>query len=204
VPALKLQVSGVAILSIQFLIHTSSSICICLVWRICMMPDAFPMCEASASERVLAEPFWKAPRSPERSSRYESCQPCYRVMVLRKRVTPRVGGEPKIVAKRDPSVSNSPGKAFFRWTWTFIWARGKWRGFSRRAPQESDQRSTDFVLLRGVIFERVSFSPSFFHFFLRSDPQFCCPPEIGQGFLLHFCFLFALRHPFPVPNPKKN
>jgi len=25
------------------------------------------MCAASASERVLAEPFWKAPRSPERS-----------------------------------------------------------------------------------------------------------------------------------------
>jgi len=28
------------------------------------------MCEASASERVLAEPFWKAPRSPDRSSRW--------------------------------------------------------------------------------------------------------------------------------------
>ena len=70
VAALKLQVSGVAILSVQFLIpwHASSSICICLVWRICMMPDAFLMCAASASQRVLAEPFWKAQRSPERNS----------------------------------------------------------------------------------------------------------------------------------------
>ena len=31
-----------------------------------MMPDAFLMCAASAFERVLAEPFWKALRSPER------------------------------------------------------------------------------------------------------------------------------------------
>jgi len=64
-----MQVSGVAILSLQFLIHASSSICIYFVWCICMMPDTFLMCVASASERVLAEPFWKAPRSPERSSR---------------------------------------------------------------------------------------------------------------------------------------
>ena len=34
------------------------------------MPDAFLMCAASASKRVLAEPFWKAPRSPERGIRY--------------------------------------------------------------------------------------------------------------------------------------
>ena len=60
----------VAILSAQFLIHASSSICICLVWRICMMPDALLMYAASASERVLAEPFWKAPRSPEKGIRY--------------------------------------------------------------------------------------------------------------------------------------
>jgi len=46
--------------SIQFLIHASSSICICLVRRICMTPCAFLMSAASASERVLAEPFWKA------------------------------------------------------------------------------------------------------------------------------------------------
>ena len=32
-------------------------------------PRRFLMCVASASERVLAEPFWKAPQSPERSSR---------------------------------------------------------------------------------------------------------------------------------------
>jgi len=35
-----------------------------------MMSDTFLMCAASASERVLAEPFWKAPRSPERSFRW--------------------------------------------------------------------------------------------------------------------------------------
>ena len=66
----KLWYSRLVSLSVQFLIHASSSICICLVWRICMMPDAFLMCAASASERVLVEPFWKAPRSPERSSRW--------------------------------------------------------------------------------------------------------------------------------------
>ena len=32
------------------------------------MPDAFLMRAVSASARVFAEPFWKAPRSPERSS----------------------------------------------------------------------------------------------------------------------------------------
>ena len=31
-----------------------------------------------------------------------------------------VGGKPKIVDKRDPSVSNFAWKAFFRWTWTSI------------------------------------------------------------------------------------
>jgi len=58
----KLWYSRLVSLSVQFLIHASSSICICLVWCICMMPDAFLMCVASASERVLAEPFWKKPR----------------------------------------------------------------------------------------------------------------------------------------------
>jgi len=53
-------------LSVQFLIHASSSI-------ICMMPDAFLMGAASASECVLVEPSWKAPRSPERGSRYVYC-----------------------------------------------------------------------------------------------------------------------------------
>jgi len=60
VAALNLRVSGVAILSVEFPIHASSSICICLVWRICMTPGTFLMCAASASEGVLAEPFWKA------------------------------------------------------------------------------------------------------------------------------------------------
>jgi len=69
----KLWYSRLVSLSVQFLIHASSSICICLVLRICMMPDAFLMCAASASERVLAEPFWKAPRSPERSLRSTHC-----------------------------------------------------------------------------------------------------------------------------------
>ena len=57
-PALKVRVSGAAILSVQFLIHTSSesSIRICLS-RICMTPDAFLMCAASAFERVLVESF---------------------------------------------------------------------------------------------------------------------------------------------------
>jgi len=36
---------------------------------------------------------------------------------------------------------------------------------SRRAPQESDQGSSDFVLFWVVNFGWVSFSPSFFHFF---------------------------------------
>jgi len=62
----KLWYSRLVSLSVQFLIHASSSICICLVWR----PDAFLMCAVSASERVLAEPFWKAPRSPESSIRF--------------------------------------------------------------------------------------------------------------------------------------
>jgi len=65
VAALKLQVSGVAILSVQFLIHASSSICICPVWRICMTTGAFLMCAASVSERVLAKPIWKARDLPE-------------------------------------------------------------------------------------------------------------------------------------------
>jgi len=51
--------------SVQFLIHASSSICICLVWRICMTPGAFLMCAASVSERVLAEPFWIARDLPK-------------------------------------------------------------------------------------------------------------------------------------------
>ena len=46
--------------SVQFLIHASSSICICLVWRIGMTSCTFLMCTASVSERVLAEPFRKA------------------------------------------------------------------------------------------------------------------------------------------------
>jgi len=37
-----------------------------------------------------------------------------------------VGGNPKIVAKRDPSVSNSAWKAFFRWTWTAILLPENW------------------------------------------------------------------------------
>ena len=74
VAALKLQVSGVAFLSVQFLIHASSSICIWVVWRICMMPGAFLMCAASSSLQsiykeflyfifaiiLIREPFWKA------------------------------------------------------------------------------------------------------------------------------------------------
>ena len=36
-----------------------------------------------------------------------------------------MGGKPKIVAKRYPSVSNSTWKAFFRWTWTFIFTTWK-------------------------------------------------------------------------------
>ena len=36
-----------------------------------------------------------------------------------------VGGKPQIVAKPDPSVSNSAWKAFFRWTWTSIFATWK-------------------------------------------------------------------------------
>ena len=69
VAALKLQVSGVVILSVQFLIHVSLSICIRLVWRICMMPDAFLMCMASAPGRVLAQPFRQIPQFPKRGSR---------------------------------------------------------------------------------------------------------------------------------------
>jgi len=38
-------------LSVQFLIRTSSSINICLVWCICVLPDTFLTCAASASER---------------------------------------------------------------------------------------------------------------------------------------------------------
>ena len=37
-----------------------------------------------------------------------------------------VGGKPKIVAKRNPSVSNSAFKAFFRWTWTSILLPKNW------------------------------------------------------------------------------
>ena len=37
-----------------------------------------------------------------------------------------VGGQPKIVAKRDSSVSNSAWKAFFRWTWTSILLPKSW------------------------------------------------------------------------------
>jgi len=52
------------------------------------MPDAFLMCVASASERVLAEPFWKALRSPERSSCYKQspthCQSCFSLSLVTK------------------------------------------------------------------------------------------------------------------------
>jgi len=51
--------------SVQFLIHASSSNCICLVWRICMTPCAFLMCTAPVSGRILAEPFWKARDLPQ-------------------------------------------------------------------------------------------------------------------------------------------
>jgi len=51
--------------SVQFLIHASSSICICFVWRICITPGAFLMCTASVSEHVLAELFWKARDLPK-------------------------------------------------------------------------------------------------------------------------------------------
>jgi len=37
-----------------------------------------------------------------------------------------VGSKPKIVHKRDPSVSNSAWKAFFRWTWTSILLPENW------------------------------------------------------------------------------
>jgi len=37
-----------------------------------------------------------------------------------------VGGKPKIVDKRDPSVSNSAWKAFFRWTWTSLLLPENW------------------------------------------------------------------------------
>jgi len=36
-----------------------------------------------------------------------------------------VGGNPRIIAKRDPSVSNSAWKAFLRWTWTSIFTTWK-------------------------------------------------------------------------------
>ena len=70
----------------------------------------------------------------------------------------RGGGEIRIEAKRDPSVSNSTWESIFQTKVDFQGLR------TRRAPQESDQSSTDFVLFRGVVFERGSFSPSFFHF----------------------------------------
>jgi len=66
----KLWCSREVSLSIQFLIHTSSSpmICVCLVWLvwlICVTPSAFLTCAASVPERVLAEPFWKARDLPK-------------------------------------------------------------------------------------------------------------------------------------------
>ena len=77
VPALELWVSRVVILSVQFLIHASSLICICLVWRICMTPGAFLMCAVSVSERVLAELIQESSRwSPGRVSRCLWCHWC--------------------------------------------------------------------------------------------------------------------------------
>jgi len=61
---------------LQFLIHASSSICICLVWRICMMPGPFLMCAASASERVLADSIQKSSRSPGSVFRYIHINMC--------------------------------------------------------------------------------------------------------------------------------
>jgi len=37
-----------------------------------------------------------------------------------------VGGKPKIVAKHDPSVSNSAWESVFRWTWTSILLPENW------------------------------------------------------------------------------
>ena len=51
-------------LSVQFRIHASSSIFVCPVWHICMMPVVFLMCATSASERVLAESIQIISRSP--------------------------------------------------------------------------------------------------------------------------------------------
>jgi len=66
-------------LSVQFLIHASSSICICIVWRICryVTPCAFLMCAASASERDLGEPVQDSSWSPRKVSHCSCHEWCF-------------------------------------------------------------------------------------------------------------------------------
>jgi len=77
--------------------------------------------------------------------------------------------------------------------------------FARQAPPlplDSHRPLCQALLIMsfsGVLFwSGFLFPLLLFHFFLRSDPQFFFPPEIGQGFRLHFCDLWALRNPFPI------
>jgi len=55
---------------------------------------------------------------------YVEFQQLLRIQVITSRRG--VGGKPKIVAKRDPSVSNSAWKAFSRWTWTSSLLHENW------------------------------------------------------------------------------
>ena len=60
-----------------------------------------------------------------------------------------------------------PGKAFFRWMWTSIWARGKRRGFGpgATARHRSWTRVPWIWSVSGVLFLSGVFSPHSFHFF---------------------------------------
>jgi len=86
--------------------------------------------------------------------------------------------------------------------WDLFQAEG-FRPRSRRAPQESDQTSTDFLLSLSLLYFLTLFFPSFspchlWTLFPEIVQDFNFFPEIGPGLLLHFLHLWALINPFWV------
>jgi hypothetical protein len=81
-----------------------------------------------------------------------------------------VGSKPKIVAKSDPSVSNSAWESIFQMNVDFHLGARQAEGlqpWNRRAPQESDRFPTDFIPFPGRLCLRSVFFPLFFSLFLK-------------------------------------
>jgi len=104
----------------------------------------------------------------------------------------RVGGEPRIRAKRDRSVSNSAWKAFFRWTWTSILLLKNWVPWiSPNIWQDTVSKWTHRLLKEGMSTNNVNFCT-------RSRPyQREASRPSGPG-----CFFLILFSPPPTPQPE--